>query len=240
MPGPFDIDQWTVIGSGGGCGGSNLASDIIFVPGDSGLISVNVQDALLELLGAQRQGRRIGDTMTGFLTLHAPPLDDMHAVNKGYIDALIAAGGLGGGRRARHGAVDARQHEYVGGTVGGGGEGGIEEAPLDDIIYGRTNGIWYPVPIQADAPVDTREYTRKDNAWVLSGSTRDRGPFVRKVGDVMTGDLQMTTDALVWSASGAGITSVTCRRVPGHKLQICDSGVSLFEWEEGAGSAAVW
>lgn len=34
-----------------------------------------------------------GDTMTGFLTLHAPPDEDMHAATKAYVDAAVIAGG---------------------------------------------------------------------------------------------------------------------------------------------------
>ena len=35
--------------------------------------------------------KRAGDTMEGFLTLHAAPTEELHAVNKGYVDALLGA-----------------------------------------------------------------------------------------------------------------------------------------------------
>ena len=41
----------------------------------------------------------------------------------------------------------------------------ITEAPNDDIIYGRQNNDWTPVPIQEDAPADGNAYVRENNGW---------------------------------------------------------------------------
>ena len=41
----------------------------------------------------------------------------------------------------------------------------ITEAPSDDIIYGRKNEEWVPVPIQEDAPADGNAYVRENNGW---------------------------------------------------------------------------
>ena len=41
----------------------------------------------------------------------------------------------------------------------------ITEAPSDDIIYGRQNEEWVPVPIQEDAPADGNAYVRENNGW---------------------------------------------------------------------------
>lgn len=41
----------------------------------------------------------------------------------------------------------------------------ITEAPADDIIYGRQNNDWTPVPIQEDAPADGNAYVRQNNGW---------------------------------------------------------------------------
>lgn len=41
----------------------------------------------------------------------------------------------------------------------------ITEAPNDDIIYGRQNEEWVPVPIQEDAPADGNAYVRENNGW---------------------------------------------------------------------------
>ena len=41
----------------------------------------------------------------------------------------------------------------------------ITEAPSDDIIYGRQNEEWVPVPIQQDAPADGNAYVRENNGW---------------------------------------------------------------------------
>ena len=45
----------------------------------------------LEYAGQAMQ--RTGDTMTGFLTLHAQPVNPFHAATKAYVDAIIGAGG---------------------------------------------------------------------------------------------------------------------------------------------------
>lgn len=41
----------------------------------------------------------------------------------------------------------------------------IKDAPADDIIYGRQNNDWTPVPIQEDAPADGNAYVRQNNGW---------------------------------------------------------------------------
>jgi hypothetical protein len=41
----------------------------------------------------------------------------------------------------------------------------VIEAPEDSILYGRYNGFWVTVPIQADAPADGVMYTRRNNNW---------------------------------------------------------------------------
>lgn len=35
--------------------------------------------------------KRAGDTMTGYLTLHAAPTEEMHAANKAYVDSIVSA-----------------------------------------------------------------------------------------------------------------------------------------------------
>lgn len=44
--------------------------------------------------------------------------------------------------------------------------GYIDDAPQDNIIYGRQNSAWTPVPIQSDAPIGPRTYVRQNGAWV--------------------------------------------------------------------------
>lgn len=41
----------------------------------------------------------------------------------------------------------------------------VKDAPADDIIYGRQNNDWTPVPIQEDAPADGNAYVRENNGW---------------------------------------------------------------------------
>ena len=203
-PGPFDPAQWTKMLPTGG-GGEPGTGDFVL---------------------------RAGDTMTGFLTLHALPVEDMHAVPKIYIDtAMEEALGISG---RRTGMVPSTQ---VGMPHAG---TGIDEAPEDGIIYGRHDTDWVPVPIQADAPKDGKSYLRKDNLWAVfdiddigggDPGVPSVGPYVRKIGDTMTGDLRMEVGGtLVWSAGGAAVCSTSGAGNLGHRLQVCDSGVSLFEW----------
>lgn len=41
----------------------------------------------------------------------------------------------------------------------------VKDSPADDIIYGRQNNDWTPVPIQEDAPADGNAYVRENNGW---------------------------------------------------------------------------
>jgi len=63
------------------------ASEINFTPGH-GIASLNVQGALEEL--GNEKVNKAGDTMTGFLTLHANPINALHAVPKRYVDSLVS------------------------------------------------------------------------------------------------------------------------------------------------------
>ena len=64
------------------------ASGISFVPAGN-ISSTNVQAAIQEL--DSEKVAKAGDTMTGFLTLHADPTADMHASTKKYVDDEIGA-----------------------------------------------------------------------------------------------------------------------------------------------------
>jgi hypothetical protein len=41
----------------------------------------------------------------------------------------------------------------------------VSEAPTNNLIYGRYNGVWVQEPIQVDAPTDGGLYVRRLNAW---------------------------------------------------------------------------
>lgn len=48
-----------------------------------------------------------------------------------------------------------------------GASGGIPDAPLDGLLYGRKDGAWGAVPAGvSDAAIDGKTYGRKDGAWV--------------------------------------------------------------------------
>ena len=62
------------------------ADEITFAPGAGDVFSDNVQAAIEEL--DSKKVAKAGDTMTGFLTLHANPTSDYHAATKKYVDAV--------------------------------------------------------------------------------------------------------------------------------------------------------
>lgn len=66
---------------------THAASDVNFTPG-YGIAALNVQGALEEL--GQEKVNKAGDTMTGFLTLNANPVNALHAVPKQYVDSLVS------------------------------------------------------------------------------------------------------------------------------------------------------
>jgi hypothetical protein len=55
-------------------------------------------------------------------------------------------------------------------------EGLVEEAPADDILYGRYNGYWVRTPIQSDALADGRLWARQNNLWVPVPDIMDDAP----------------------------------------------------------------
>lgn len=65
---------------------SHPATDITFTAGGD-LFAPTVQGALLEL--DAKKVARAGDTMLGFLTLFADPLDPLHAATKNYVDQRV-------------------------------------------------------------------------------------------------------------------------------------------------------
>jgi hypothetical protein len=69
---------------------------------------------------------KTGDTMTGFLTLHAPPTSDLHAATKNYVDGKFGIGGVLGvssGGTGASTAVNARANLQVPSITGVGASG---------------------------------------------------------------------------------------------------------------------
>jgi hypothetical protein len=63
---------------------------------------------------------------------------------------------------------------------GGGGTGGIAEAPTDSVYYARRNATWVATAIQADAPSDSvNYYVRNNAAWVnITGALSAYAPLL--------------------------------------------------------------
>jgi len=68
---------------------STTAVEVSFAPAGN-ISSTNVQAALQEL--DNEKVAKAGDTMTGFLVLNAPPVLDLQAATKKYVDDKVAAG----------------------------------------------------------------------------------------------------------------------------------------------------
>ena len=66
---------------------THAALDITFTPAFS-LSSLNTQGALEEL--SVEKVQKAGDTLTGFLSLHANPINNLHAATKQYVDGLVS------------------------------------------------------------------------------------------------------------------------------------------------------
>jgi len=69
---------------------ATTAVEVSFAPAGN-ISSTNVQAALQEL--DNEKVAKAGDTMTGFLVLNAPPVLDLQAATKKYVDDKVAAGG---------------------------------------------------------------------------------------------------------------------------------------------------
>ncbi len=66
---------------------THAALDITVTPAFT-IASLNAQGAFEEL--SVEKVEKSGDTLTGFLTLHAAPTAQLHAANKGYVDGLVS------------------------------------------------------------------------------------------------------------------------------------------------------
>ena len=91
----------------------------------------------------------------------------------------------------------------------------VKDAPADDIIYGRQNNDWTPVPIQEDAPADGNAYVRENNGWSKAnlGAT--------KWGDIK-GDITNQTD--LQAALDAKQSNLTA----GTNISIVDNTVNAL------------
>jgi len=49
----------------------------------------------------------------------------------------------------------------------------VEEAPEDNLIFSRYNGVWVADPVQADVPADGVNYTRVKGSWVSAAVQSD-------------------------------------------------------------------
>jgi hypothetical protein len=139
-----------------------------------------------------------GGNLGGPLVLATDPATDLEAVTKRYVDARVSAIpeaptdgafygrasgawgrvlGLAGGRMAgdlmlASDPLDASQaatKRYVDAQFSG---GGLPDAPVDGVLYGRQDAAWAPVPPPGtggggipDAPADGVLYGRLDAAW---------------------------------------------------------------------------
>ncbi len=104
----------------------------------------------------------------------------------------------------------------------------ITEAPNDDIIYGRQNEEWVPVPIQEDAPADGNAYVRENNGWSKAnlGATK-WGEIEGNIANQT--DLQAALDAKQSNLTAGANISIVDNTVNalGYTLNQSSRGVSV-------------
>lgn len=104
----------------------------------------------------------------------------------------------------------------------------ITEAPNDDIIYGRQNGEWVPVPIQEDAPADGNAYVRENNGWSKANlGTTNWGEIEGNIANQT--DLQAALDAKQSNLTAGANISIVDNTVNalGYVLNKSTRGVSV-------------
>ena len=104
----------------------------------------------------------------------------------------------------------------------------ITEAPSDDIIYGRQNEEWVPVPIQEDAPADGNAYVRENNGWSKANLGATEWGNIK--GDITNQtDLQAELDAKQSNLTAGANISIVDNTVNalGYTLNKSTRGVSV-------------
>ena len=104
----------------------------------------------------------------------------------------------------------------------------ITEAPSDDIIYGRQNEEWVPVPIQEDAPADGNAYVRENNGWSKANLGATKWGDIK--GDITNQtDLQAALDAKQSNLTAGANISIVDNKVNalGYILNQSSRGVSV-------------
>ena len=113
----------------------------------------------------------------------------------------------------------------------------ITEAPNDDIIYGRQNEEWVPVPIQEDAPADGNAYVRENNGWSKAnlGATQ-WGSIVGNIANQT--DLQAALDAKQSNLTAGKNISIVDNTVNalGYTLNQSTRGVNVGSFNSTAGT----
>ena len=113
----------------------------------------------------------------------------------------------------------------------------ITEAPSDDIIYGRQNEEWVPVPIQEDAPADGNAYVRENNGWSKAnlGAT-EWGDIKGNITNQT--DLQAALDAKQSNLTAGTNISIVDNTVNalGYTLNQSSRGVNVGSFNSTAGT----
>ena len=113
----------------------------------------------------------------------------------------------------------------------------ITEAPSDDIIYGRQNEEWVPVPIQEDAPADGNAYVRENNGWSKAnlGAT-EWGNIEGNITNQT--DLQAALDAKQSNLTAGANISIVDNTVNalGYTLNQSSRGVSVGSFNSTSGT----
>ena len=116
-------------------------------------ISTNTSNISTNATAIATKVAKAGDTMTGFLTLHADPTSDLHAATKGYVDdsitgQLIYQGGYDASSAPPSGSTVKKGFTYTVTTAGDGGGFFSIALEIGDLIIAET-----------DSPSDEDDWT---------------------------------------------------------------------------------
>ena len=132
---------------------SDISTNASNISTNTSNISTNTSNISSNATAITTKVAKAGDTMTGFLTLHADPTSDLHAATKGYVDdsitgQLIYQGGYDASSAPPSGSTVKKGFTYTVTTAGDGGGFFSVALEIGDLIIA-----------EADSPSDEDDWT---------------------------------------------------------------------------------
>jgi hypothetical protein len=163
----------------------NTKADITYVDNQNSLqnaiIATKADTSYVDSQDAMKVSKS-GDTMSGPLTVPAPPVNPGHAASKSYVDSQIS-------NVAQF--PEAPSDGFTYGRKNATWSKALADAPSDANAYGRKAGSW--VDVAEEAPSDGLTYGRKNGAWAttVGGAWTDDNP---PAGPLLDGQLWWKSD----------------------------------------------